>query len=365
MLYLGIDQHCKQLTVDLGNEAGDVVLHRRVRTDWESVRTFLSNVQEMSEAEGGFIACLEVCGFNDYLLEELRQFGCQEIVLVQPPKRREHKTDRRDAQALRDLLWIHRDALRAGKRLPGIRRVRLCTAEEAAQRQVTALRKRLGKTRTRTISRVHRIVRKHNLQHDCPTKSIDTKKARAWLAKLSLPEVDRLEVDILLEEWRVIDTHLERVSANIEAQYKRSQSAQVIASIPGMQAYSSLAISSRIGDVNDFARGSSLANFVGLVPGCHSSGESSRIGSITKQGSSMIRFILGQVTLHVLRRDSWMKQWYKQIKRRRGTKIARVAVMRRLITIIWAMLKHDMPYVRGGPEQFQRQLEIRRLLQTT
>ena len=44
-----------------------------------------------------------------------------------------------------------------------------------------------------------------------------------------------------------------------------------------------------------------------------------------------------------------MKAWYGRIKRRRGSKIARVAVMRRLATIIWHMVKHNEPYVVGGP----------------
>jgi hypothetical protein len=73
------------------------------------------------------------------------------------------------------------------------------------------------------------------------------------------------------------------------------------------------------------------------------------LGSITKQGSAMARFILGQVILHVLRRDARMRTWYGRIKRRRGSKIARVAVMRRLATIIWHMVKHNEPYVVGGP----------------
>ena len=58
----------------------------------------------------------------------------------------------------------------------------------------------------------------------------------------------------------------------------------------------------------------------------------------------MARFILGQLVLHVLRRDRWMKAWYGRIKKRRGSKIARVAVMRRLATIIWQMVKHNEPY---------------------
>jgi len=362
MLYLGIDQHSKQLTVDLGNEAGDAVEHRQVKTDFGSLRAYLVDVQRRSESEGGFMACLEICGFNDYLLEELKKHGCREIVLTQPQKRQSHKTDRRDARALRDLLWIHRHALRSGKRLPGIRRVRLCTAEEAAQRQITSLRKRLGKARTQTINRVRRLLRKHNLQHDCPTKGIDTQKAQAWLRGLSLPVIDRLEMDILLQEWHAVEEHLKTVSAEIKEQQSRSKAATIVASVPGMGSYSSLAVSSRIGNPHDFRRGTSLANFVGLAPGCNSTGDTQRVGSITKEGSSMIRFILGQVTLHVLRKDPWMKKWYTQIKRRRGTKIARVAVMRRLVTIIWAMLKYEMPYIPGGPEEFRKRLALHKRL---
>ena len=362
MLYLGIDQHSKQLTVDLGDEAGDVVLHRQVKTQWGPLRGFLADVQRRSETEGGYVACLEICGFNDYLLDELKAHGCREIVLIQPEKRQKHKTDRRDARTLRELLWLHRDALRAGKRLAGLRRVRICTKEEAAQRQITSLRRQLGQTRTKTINRVWRILRKYNLQHDCPTKGIDTKKSRAWLKTLSLPEVDRLEMDILLQQWESLESHVQQVSDIIQQQQASSESAMIVASIPGMRSYSSLAISSRIGNPPDFSRGARLANFFGLTPGCNSSGEKQRLGAITKQGSSMVRFMLGQVTLHVLRKDPWMKKWHAQIKRRRGSKIARVAVMRRLATILWAMLKHRMPYVPGGPEEFSKQLALRKHL---
>ena len=55
----------------------------------------------------------------------------------------------------------------------------------------------------------------------------------------------------------------------------------------------------------------------------------------------------------MLRKDTWMRQWYQKVKRRRGSKIARVAVMRRLAKIIWAMVKNRMVYMRGGPEKFK------------
>jgi transposase len=93
-----------------------------------------------------------------------------------------------------------------------------------------------------------------------------------------------------------------------------------------------------------------LANYWGLTPGLRDSGEAKqRLGSITKQGSALARFVLGQATVHVLRKDAVLRRWYKGIKRRRGSKIARVAVMRRLATVIWHLLRKQQAYVLGGP----------------
>ena len=119
---------------------------------------------------------------------------------------------------------------------------------------------------------------------------------------------------------------------------------------PGVSHYSGLAISSRIGPIERFPRPRSLANYFGLTPGCRNSGNAQdRLGSITKQGSKTARFILGQLVVHILKHDPKMRNWYRSIKRRRGSKIARVAVMRRLTTIFWHMLTYSEPYTIGGP----------------
>jgi transposase len=350
MLYLAIDQHRKQLTVNLRNEHGDVLLKRQVSTEWPRVRGFLEEVRKMSVPEGGFIAILEVCGFNDWLLKLLGEYGCRETIVIQPEKRSKKKTDRRDANALGELLWVNRGRLLAGKKVQGIRRVQLPGPTDAEDRQVTAWRKRLGQLRTRTINKIKHILRKHNLEQECPTKGLDTLKGRKWLSQLALAAIDRLELDHLLAQWDLWDEQIERVEAVIVRRQAENKTAAVLATIPGCGAYGSLALASRIGSIERFPRPGSLANYWGLTPGCRNSGEATdRLGSITKQGSAMARFMLAQVILHVLRRDARMRTWYLRIKRRRGSKIARVAVMRRLATIIWHMLKHHEPYVVGGP----------------
>lgn len=224
------------------------------------------------------------------------------------------------------------------------------TPQDADARQVTELRKRLGQLRTRTINRIKHVLRKHNLQQECPTKGLDTIHGRKWLAKLELGPIDRLEMDLLLQQWALWDEQIEAVQAQIVRRQAEHKAAAVLATIPGCAAYSSLALASRIGSIERFPRPASLANYWGLTPGCRNSGESTdRLGSITKQGSSTARFLLGQLVLHVLRRDPTMKAWYQRIKKRRGSKIARVAVMRRLATIVWHMVKYSQPYMIGGP----------------
>ena len=358
MLYLAIDQHRKQLTVNLRNESGDVILKRQVSTEWPRVRKFLKEMQEQSQSEGGFVTILEVCGFNDWLLKLLVEYGCRETILIQPEKQSKKKTDRRDANALGETLWVNRERLMSGKKVQGIRRVQPACQQDADDRQITELRKRLAQLRTRTINKIKHILRKHNLEQECPTKLIDTIKGKKWMGQLALGAVDRLEMDQLLTQWQLWNEQIEKVESEIRKRQAESPTAAVLATIPGCAAYSSLALASRIGSIDRFPRPGSLANYWGLTPGCRNSGQATdRLGSITKQGSAMARFILGQVVLHVLRRDAWMKAWYGRIKKRRGSKIARVAVMRRLATIIWQMVKHNTPYMVGGPPR--RKLKAR------
>jgi transposase len=280
----------------------------------------------------------------------LNEYGCKEIFLVQPEKRSKKKTDRRDANSLAEILWVNRARLLAGKPVQGLRRVHPPTTADGDARQLTELRKRAGQQRTRTLNRIKHLLRKHNLGQEYPTKELDTIKGRKWLEKRELEAMDRLEMDLLLAQWKLGDEQVEKLDAEIKKRQAADPRAAVLASIPGCGAYSSLALSARVGDIKRFPRPASLANYWGLTPSCRNSGETTdRLGSITKQGSATARFLLGQMVMHVLRRDASMKAWYGRIKKRRGSKIARVAVMRRLATIIWHMLKHEEPYVIGGP----------------
>ena len=255
MLYLGIDQHSKQITVCIRNQEGDTVLKRQVSTRPEKIKLFF---EQLAAMDAEFMAILECCGFNDWLIEELRKYGCGEVVLIHPEKPSKKKTDRRDARKLCDLLWLNRERLAAGQTVHGLRRVYIVTQQEQEDRQLTALRKHLGQRRTRATNKIHRILHRHNLMWQYPTKGFQTKAGMQWLETVELPEIDRLELDLLLQEWKMLEEQLVQVNAKITEHASRSQpgcimnATQILMTAPGVSHYSGLGLACRIGPIERF-----------------------------------------------------------------------------------------------------------------
>src|SRR5215207_492058 len=201
MLYLGIDQHARQITISLRDENGDSVMARQVSTRPEKIHEFFQRLTREGLPNGEpFVAVLEVCGFNDWLIRMLRDYRCHKVILIQPDDRKKCKTDRRDAAALSELLWVNRERLLHGKPVRGLRQVDIASTTDQENRRLTTLRKEAGQARTRLVNKVRHILRRHNMQWGMPTKRLPTKAAVAWLRQLALPEIDRLEMDHLLAD---------------------------------------------------------------------------------------------------------------------------------------------------------------------
>jgi len=98
-----------------------------------------------------------------------------------------------------------------------------------------------------------------------------TKKVHRWLAELELPAMDRLEMNLLLPQWDLLDEQLEVVEAKITERATTDEQVKLLESVPGIGHYSAVAIASRIGDIERFKRPDSLANYFGLTPGCRNS----------------------------------------------------------------------------------------------
>jgi transposase len=225
-----------------------------------------------------------------------------------------------------------------GHRVHGVRSVLVPSAQAQTERRLTQVRERLVRRRTQTLNQIHKILRRQNLEWEQPTKTFQTQKVRQWLQTLPLEPTDRLAMNQLLVQWQLWDEQLVAADRWIAERFQANREARLLATMPGVSMFIAVAIVSRINPMERFLRGRSLANFLGLTPGCRSSGDTECVGSITKIGSRMVRYLLAQVIQHLLRRDGGVRAWYQRIKRRRGSKIARVAVMRRTATIMWRML---------------------------
>ena len=239
------------------------------------------------------------------------------------PKNPKVKTDRRDAHALSELLWVNQHRLRAGQPVRGIRQVVLPSKIDAENQRLTLLRKDAGKMRTRAPTASSTSFGASIFSGRCPTKTFPTQAALKWLQTVKLPPAARSEMDWHLEEHHRWSKRMADLETQIISCGQGDELVEIVRTIPGAAYYSALALTCRVGDPSRFPKGKSLAHYWGLTPGVNDSGDKTgRHGKITKAGSTVARWVLAQMTLHVLRNDPVMKAWYKPIKNRRGSKIA-------------------------------------------
>jgi transposase len=234
MLYLGIDQHARQLTISLRDDSGDVLQARQVSTQPEKIHAFFQRLTRERLHHGEpWVAVLEVCGFNDWLIRMLHDYPCHKVILIQPDERKQCKTDRRDAGALSELLWVNRERLLQGKPVRGLRQIDIASGTDQENRRLTTLRKEAGQTRTRLVNKVRHLLRRHNLQWQMPTKRLPTKAALVWLKELVLPAIDRLEMNHLLTDIEQVQQRVQELERVIAQRCGVSDQAVLLASMPG------------------------------------------------------------------------------------------------------------------------------------
>src|SRR5262249_14775985 len=219
-----------------------------VSTQPEKIQVFFQQLTRERLHDGdSFVAVLEVCGFNDWLIRMLQDYRCHKVILIQPEERKKCKTDRRDAAALSELLWVNRDRLLQGKPVRGLRQVEIASSTDQENRRLTTLRKDAGQARTRLVNRVRHILRRHNLQWQMPTKRFPTKAGIAWLKQLALPEIDRLEMNHLLTDLEQIQGRRKELEQVIAQRCGVSEEAGLIASMPGVRYFTATSLACRVG----------------------------------------------------------------------------------------------------------------------
>jgi transposase len=113
---------------------------------------------------------------------------------------------------------------------------------------------------------------------------------------------------------------------------------------PGIGPVNALAFLLSIGPVTRFAGSRKIASYLGLNPTEESSGDRRRLGAISKQGNTMVRWLLIEAVQHAVRQDPVLRQDYQRLKFRRGHAVAKVAIARKLAVRMYWMLRSGADY---------------------
>jgi transposase len=134
------------------------------------------------------------------------------------------------------------------------------------------------------------------------------------------------------------------LTAAIEQEVEKCPEAQRLQTHPGVGALTALAFVLIIGRADRFQCGKQIASYLGLVPLEDSSGQRRRLGHITKQGNSLLRFLLVEAAQVTVRSDQEWRSKYFHLAMRRGRKIAKVAMARRLAVRLYWMWRKGWNY---------------------
>jgi transposase len=157
-------------------------------------------------------------------------------------------------------------------------------------------------------------------------KKLWSEQGRAQLEKLPLaPWASRRRKD-LLELLDRMNPTIEALTAAVEREAKKWPEVQRLMTHPGVGPLTALAFVLIIGTPERFPCGKQIGSYVGLIPSEDSSAGKQRLGRISKQGSSLLRFLLGEAAQAAARGDADWRRRYVHLAMRRQKNIAKVAM---------------------------------------
>jgi len=166
-----------------------------------------------------------------------------------------------------------------------------------------------------------------------------TVKGLEWLRSLQLDAVESY-----LPVIHTLDIQVGKLSRELRGMASDDEDVKLLMTIPGIGYYSALLIKSEIGSIDRFPDGEKLCSYAGLVPSVSISGGHKRHGSITKEGSRWLRWIMVESVHSHLKYDTSITRAYHAIAERKGTRIAKVAAARRLLMCCYSVLRNREPY---------------------
>ena len=212
-------------------------------------------------------------------------------------------------------------------------------------------RARLVRYGTSLKARIHAVLADQGVQITVP--SLWTRPGRKWLQGIELPAMQRAIVDDLLALLDATHEPIARLEREIKQAARPDPRVDALQQLHGVGYLTAMMIVAEIGDIARFPTARKLCAWAGLTPQVRNSDRSVRHGHITKQGSTWVRWALGEAA-HVAKSRPPFSRTYAQIAQRRGKNIATVAISRKLLARMFHILKE----VSQGQESSEKAFEL-------
>lgn len=332
--YCGVDFHARQQTITWCDSTdGEIKQCQLNHHPKKVVSDFYANLT------APVIVGFETSGYSLWFEELLTELGC-EVRIGDPAEirrraRSRQKNDRRDADLIFELL--HKDEF------PTVFRFSRQSREILQQ-----LRYRHKQVKLRTIARncLHKLALDAGLSLQ---QTLLTKAGRAKLEGLALRPVAAQQRQEWLELIDHLNQRIQRVEQALESLADADPRVVRVRTHPGIGLLTGLALVHTLCPVSRFANSRKVTAYVGLEPVEHSSAGTQRWGGISKAGSRLLRFLLGEAALNACQEDADLKRFYQNLSQRRGSQKATVATARKLLIRAYVLLRDEIDYA-----EFQR-----------
>jgi len=326
MLIIGCDYHPAFQQIAFVDTATGDCGERRLEHREEAEKFYRELAARGMKVRVGMEASGQARWFERLLAELNFELWIGDATVIHAKRVRKQKTDRQDAQLILGLLLEDR-----------FPQIWVPSWENRDLRQLLWHRHRMVQARTRIMNQLQAVAINEGLR--CK-KRLWGESGREQLEAFRLaPWASRRRED-LLKLLDGLNPTIAELTQAIEQEVEKCPEAQRLRTHPGVGPLTALAFVLIIGRADRFQCGKQIASYLGLVPLEDSSGNRRRLGHITKQGNALLRFLLveaAQVTARSL--PEWRSQ-YLHLTMRRGRKIAKVAMARKLaVRLYWMMRK--------------------------
>jgi transposase len=333
--YLGIDLHLKRTYVVLMDAEGETIDERRLPNS--EIGGYLE--QHVPRETYAVLEATRNWPFMyDLLTNHVSRVELAHPKEVKAIANAAVKTDRIDASVLAHLA-----------RLNYLPTAYAAPKEYRDLRLYTRHRSWLVKHRTQAKNRIQAVLASYNLVS--PVSDLFGSTGREFLEKVKeeiRPAAQRVIMDNLTLIDR-LDELIKELEHEIPLTDEQAHNTQILMSMPGVGKVTALTILAEIGHISRFNSAKALCNWAGLTPRVRKSDAIVRHGKISKQGSAYLRYAMGQAAMVASRFSPRWYQVHERLAERCGRLGAKAAVARRLLTVLYYMLKRDQPYDEDYP----------------